>query len=204
MGADTTAVTSAIPAGHELLLRLAGRFPDELLWRLRDWLAAGPSGGDAVGAVLPRALLRHRIGLDDAGRALLGEVVGSGSPSRRLVDAVLPDPAVPEAAFGPAEPDLGSWSARSVVAGHPGASGLLVATRGDGARVLLVRCAAGPADAPAALTSVLQRLLRVHGERVPRVEVLPDDVEPPAYHRAALAAATTVWTGSPALAGTAP
>ena len=30
---------AGVPAGHELLLRLAGRFPDELLWRLRDWLA---------------------------------------------------------------------------------------------------------------------------------------------------------------------
>ncbi|MFP5069132.1 hypothetical protein ACLFMI_05650 [Pseudonocardia nantongensis] len=200
-----TAATSAVPAGHELLLRLAGRFPDELLWRLRDWLASGTTGSaDAVGAVLPRTLLRHRIGLDDDERALLAAVVGPGSPSRRLVAAVLPGSTTPEITFGAAEPDLGIWSARSVVAGHPGATGLQVATRGDGAQVVLVRCVATTAAPPAGLTAVLQRLLRVHGERTPRVEVLPGDVEPPAYHRDALAASTTVWTGSPALAGTAP
>lgn len=197
--ASATTATAAT-AGHELLLRLAGRVPDELLWRLRDWLDA-PGAGDAVGSVLPRTLLRHRIGLDARERELLAAVVEPGSPARRLVDAVLPGAAGDAVAgFGPAEPDLGTWSARSVVAGAPGTSALLVATRSDGARVLLVR----GSDRPVELTAVLQRLLRVHGERVPRVEVLPEGIEQLDYHRAALAAAAPVWTGSPAGAGTAP
>ena len=56
-------------AGHELLVRLAGRLPDDLLWRLRDWLAAG--GYPSIEAVLPRALLRYRLGLTDHERDLL-------------------------------------------------------------------------------------------------------------------------------------
>jgi hypothetical protein len=55
-------------ACHELLLRLAGRLPDDPLWRLRDWLSADvDQGRAAVGATLPRTLLRHRIGLTDSG-----------------------------------------------------------------------------------------------------------------------------------------
>ena len=42
-------------AAHELLVRLAGRLPDDVSWRLRDWVAAGAA--DSVAALLPRALL---------------------------------------------------------------------------------------------------------------------------------------------------
>lgn len=192
--------TTSTTAGHELFLRLAGRFPDGLLWRLRDWSAMpGAGSSDAVGAVLPRALLRHRIGLTPDERALLATVVGQDSPSRRLVDAVLPSSGAPEHAFGPAEPDLACWSVRPVVAGRQDTAELLVATRADGARVLLVRGTEPPgvsAD-PVGLTALLQRLLRVHGDRTPRVEVLPEGVDVPAYHRAALAAATPVWSADP-------
>ena len=43
---------------HELLLRLAGRLPGTLLWRLREWLAAG--GHSSVAAVLPREVRVHK------------------------------------------------------------------------------------------------------------------------------------------------
>jgi hypothetical protein len=98
---------AGVPAGHELLLRLAGRFPDELLWRLRDWLAAGDTA--ALGAVLPRTLLRHRIGLTGHERTLLAEVVGPDAPSRRLVEAVLPGTPPAPPAFTAGEPDLAAW-----------------------------------------------------------------------------------------------
>ena len=84
-------------ACHELLVRLAGRLPDRLLWRLREWLAAGAHA--AVAALLPRALLRHRVGLTDAERDLLEAAVAGRAP-RKLLDAVL-TVTVPDAPSGP-------------------------------------------------------------------------------------------------------
>ena len=73
-------------ACHELLVRLAGGLPDRLLWRLRDWLASGAHS--AVAALLPRALLRNRVGLTDEERDLLETAVAGHAP-RKLLDAVL-------------------------------------------------------------------------------------------------------------------
>jgi hypothetical protein len=178
-------------AGHELLVRLAGRLPDDVLWRLRDWLAAGAA--EPVGALLPRALLRNRVGLTDIERTLLTSVASDS----RLVDAVLPlhTPDAPHPAFaaGPELPDLAVLGAMAVVAGHPGAGELRHARRGPHGeqRVLLVL---GSAERPWDLTGTLQRLLRVHGDRTPCVEVLPHDLEPPAYHQAAIVGSRPVWT----------
>jgi hypothetical protein len=178
-------------ACHELLIALAGRLPDEVLWRVRDWLAA--AGHAAVCAVLPRELLRHRIGLTDGERVLLLESVGAWGASPRLLDAVLPahGPA-PTATFGPDpdDADLAALTVLAVVRSHPGCTQLRLARRGDGRRIVLVL----GAERPWVLTGVLQRVLRAHGERVPRVEVLPADVPPPAYHRAAVAASVPVWS----------
>ncbi|ANY06896.1 hypothetical protein [Pseudonocardia sp. HH130630-07] len=181
------------PAAHDLLLRLAGRLPDELLWRLRDWVAGGAD--ESVGALLPRALLRHRTGVTDEERALLAEVVPAGSASRRLVGAV-PSCEVPAPpSFGPGEPDLAAWSATSVVRDE--ADELRVAVRDDGARVLLVRAH----DRPHLLTAALQRLLRVHGEHVPRVEIWTGDRAPGPYHEAAYESAAPLWSRPPVPTG---
>ena len=75
---------------HELLLRLAGRLPGTLVWRLREWLAAG--GQSSVAAVLPRELLRRRVGLTDEERELLIGSAGDWGAKPRLLDAVLPLP----------------------------------------------------------------------------------------------------------------
>lgn len=188
------AAEGTTPAGHELLLQLTGRVPDELLWRMRNWLAGGDS--NALSATLPRTLLRHRIGITDGERALLAEVVVPGSPSRRLVDAVLPGTPPPPPSFEPGVADLAAWSAMSVVSSAGGGE-LLVATRDDGARVLLVR----DVDRPVELTATLQRLLRVHGEHVPRVEVWIGGEPPTFYHRAACDAAVSLWSRSPVPTG---
>jgi enamine deaminase RidA (YjgF/YER057c/UK114 family) len=81
-------VSTADAASHDLLVRLAGRLPDELLWRMRDWLADG--GRAVLGATLPRELLRHRVGLTDVERDLLETAVGEWETANRLLDAVLP------------------------------------------------------------------------------------------------------------------
>ena len=99
-------------ACHDLLVRLAGRLPDRLLWRLREWLATGAH--TAVAATLPRALLRHRVGLTDAERDLLEAAVAGHGASRRVLDAVLTVsvPDEPGAAFrpGPEDPDAATLS----------------------------------------------------------------------------------------------
>lgn len=191
-------------ACHELLLRLAGRLPDELLWRLRDWLAAQSRA--ALGATLPRELLRHRIGLTEAECQLLGTATAGWGASRRLLDAVLPvdTPDQPATDFGPppVEVDAAALSVLAVVRGHPGCQELFQARRAALAatgtrttrpdqRVVLVR----GGDRPWVLTGILQRLLRAHGDRTPCVEVLPAHGELSEYHQAALLASTQLWRG---------
>ena len=88
MSSDLFVARSTDQVCHELLLGLAGRLPDELLWRLRDWLAAQSRA--ALAATLPRELLRHRIGLTETECELLATAAGEWGASRRLLDAVLP------------------------------------------------------------------------------------------------------------------
>ena len=179
-------------ACHELLVRLAGRLPDRLLWRLREWLAAGAHA--AVAALLPRALLRNRVGLTDEERDLLEAAVAGRAP-RKLLDAVLTVtvPDEPDVTFrsGP-DPDVAALSLLAVARGVDGCVELRQTLRGTGRhaqRVVLVR-AEGPR--PWALAGTLARLLRAHGDTAPCVEVLPAG-DPPAYHRAALAGSTLLW-----------
>jgi hypothetical protein len=188
-------VTDPDAACHELLLRLAGRLPDELLWRMRDWLAGG--GREVLGATVPRELLRHRVGLTDDERGLLEQAVGSTHP---LLDAVLPASAPHEspAAFHPGDRtvDTAALAVLAVVRGHPGCVELRQCWR-DGQRVVLVL----GAERPWELAGTLQRLLRAHGDRTPCVEVLPPHGEPPAYHQAAIIGSTPLWRSAAVLVG---
>jgi len=172
---------SAEEQAHELLLRLVGRLPGTLVWRLREWLAAG--GQPSVAAVLPRELL-------------IGSA-GARGAKPRLLDAVLPLPAPEEAPvlFAP-DPvlDAAALTALAIVKSHPGTLELHQARRG-GQRVLVVF----GGDAPWLLTGTLQRILRAHGDRTPCVEVLPNPDPPTAYHRAAVSGSAALWR-SPRLA----
>jgi hypothetical protein len=215
----TVPTGAADAACHDLLVRLAGRLPDRLLWRLREWLATGAH--DAVAATLPRALLRHRVGLTDAERDLLEAAVAEHGASRRVLDTILTlsSPDEPDAAFrpGPADPDAAVLSLLAVAHGDGGCVELRQALRTGGRheqRVVLVRTGG---DRPWALAGTLARLLRAHGDPTPCVEVLPVEDggrpaghaevragfpttlagEPPAYHRAALAGSTLLWRRPP-------
>jgi hypothetical protein len=187
---------------HELLLGLAGRLPDELLWRLRDWLSAQSRA--AIAATLPRELLRYRVGLTETECEQLATAIGEWGASRRLLDAVLPvdTPDRPATDFGdpPVEFDGAALSVLAVVRGHAGCRELCQARRGavvvagtrtprPDQRVVLVR----GGERPWVLTGTLQRLLRVHGDRTPCVEVLPAHGEVSDYHQAALVASTRLW-----------
>lgn len=194
-------------ACHDLLVRLAGRLPDRLLWRLREWLATG--GEAEVATLLPRALLRHRVELSEAERDLLEEAVAERGAPRRLLDAVLtvsvPEERAPTFEPGPADPDLAALSLLAVVRGDDGCVELRQALRTESGRIESGRTGAGRPQRvvlvralgarPWVLAATLQRLLRVHGDPTPCVEVLSDSAssDPPAYHRAALAASTVLW-----------
>lgn len=195
----------AVQACHDLLVELAGRLPDELQWRLRDWLAAEAATSaapDTVSVLLPRELMRNRVGLTDHERDLLSDAAGGWGPARRLLDAVLPVHVPAEPAFSfvadPEPTDAAMLSLLAVVRDHPGCTEMSVARRTGGGRdqrVVLVRGGARPWG----LAATLQRILRAHGDRNPCVEVLPDGTTP-AYHRAAAAAAAPVWSDARELA----
>ena len=192
-------MSAAEQAGHELLVALAGRLPGEVLWRLRDWLAAGSL--EVTGTVLARELLRQRVALTDDEHGLLVASAGKWGAPRRLLQAVLPldRPATSDAAFRhPAGvPDAAALSVLAVVRDHPGCVELRLAVRlGPGAEQRVVLVLGG--ERPWALTGVLQRVLRAHGDRTPCVEVLPAHGEPPAYHRAAIIGSATLWRTVPA------
>jgi hypothetical protein len=184
---------SADAACHDLLVRLAGRLPDRLLWRLREWLATGAQA--AVAATLPRALLRHRVGLTDAERDLLEAAVAGRGASRRVLDALLTptDADEPEVSFR-ADPDLdaAALSLLAVARGDAGCVELRQALRTGGRRPQRVVLLRVEGDRPWVLAATLGRLLRAHGDPAPCVEVLPAD-DPPAYHRAALAGSAPLW-----------
>jgi hypothetical protein len=180
-------------ACHELLVRLAGRLPDELLWRLRDWLAV--DAHSSITAMLPRELLRHRVALDDHERDLLVASAGTWGASARLMDAVLPLPApeVTTAEFR-SEPDVdqAALSVLAVVRGHPGCIELRQAWRAGTRREQRIVLVHG-GERPWQLAGTLQRVLRAHGDRTPCVEVLPPHDEPPAYHQAAIIGSAPLW-----------
>jgi len=194
---------------HDLLVRLAGQLPDRLLWRLRDWLAAGPAGSFSIARTLPKALLRHRIGLTDAERDLMEACLPRWGAPQRQLDAVLPGAEAGDtAASFRAELSVGERCAdiaagagwrdgvdlmlTAVVRGHPGAKELRRAWRMDQPRPRRLVLAHVTEQLPA-LTGTLQRVLRAHGDLMPCVEVVSPPLALPAYHRAALRESVSLW-----------
>jgi hypothetical protein len=203
---------AAESACHELLLRLAGRLPDRQLWRFRDWLAVGAL--PELSHVLPLTLLRERVGLMDDEFRLVdialrahGVDLGLLSSVRELYE--LPDL---EHSFSEHDPEapirnsLGDQLAvllsallrgRSNVGEvratwrrprHPAAHSGPIEVR----RVLLVTASSDHA----ALAGELQRVQRAAGDPDPCVEVLPEGIATPLYHRAALAASELLCVGA--------
>lgn len=186
---------------HELLLRLAGRVPDEQLWRYRDWLAGGAT--EVLALSLPNALVRERVRLTDTDHRLLS-------------DALLPlgaDPAVVESVLPGNEPDWGRFGftsetpiaergdSEALVLGatlrgregiHEVRSAWRFAAGRESERVVLVTAVVDPVT----LTGEVQRILRALGKHDPLVEVFAPGTEPTPYHRAALAESVLVCAGT--------
>lgn len=192
-------------ACHELLLRLAGRLPDELLWRFRDWLAAGAMG--VLARTLPKALLRLDIDLDPNDHELLAAALLPHGADEHLVSSVLGVDDTPEGRYtfteaAPERPnvvDSVSAVVDAAMRGRPDVGEVRESWRYDerggedtAQRVLLVTAVAGWSW----LTGELQRVLRVLGDEVPSIEVLPPRVDLPEYHLAALARSRTVSVGA--------
>lgn len=192
-------------ACHELLLRLAGRLPDETLWRFRDWLAAGALG--VLARTLPKALLRHDIDLDDNDHQLLRTALLPHGADPNLVSSALGMDDSPEGeyTFTEAAPEwLNAVDAVPAVVdaalrGRPEVGEVRESWRYSGSddtgaakRVLLVTAISGWSR----LTGELQRVVRVLGDEVPSIEVLPPRVDLPQYHLAALARSRTVSVGA--------
>lgn len=195
----------AVAACHELLLHLAGRLPDDVTWRLRDWLADDTDHGRAaVAATLPRALLRNRVGITDHERSLLVTGAGDDAAVRRAVRAVLPIQAAERPPFefraAPDGYDAATLGVLAVVRGAAGVEEVLRSVRSGpfGERTVLVVLGG---DRPWALAGTLQRLLRAHGDRTPCVEVLPVDLDPPRYHKAAIVGSAQMWSSTGAAVG---
>lgn len=190
-------------ACHELLLRLAGRLPDDILWRFRDWAAT-----DAVvvlARALPRALLHDRIGLTDLEMNLLADAVLSNGADRAMLSSVEGVDELSESryTFTAESPDRVSMgdSATAVLGatlrGRQGVGEVRSSWRQGGGdqvarRIVLIAATAGHAR----LTGEVQRVLRALGEHDPCVEVVPLGMELPPYHQAALAASEPICTGA--------
>ncbi|MFC6088140.1 hypothetical protein [Saccharothrix lopnurensis] len=188
---------------HELLLRLAGRLPDEVLWRFRDWAAT--DGILVLARVLPRTLLHDRVGLTDQEQRLLVDALVPHGADRSAISSIrgldeLPDPGY---TFSPESPDRVSMGDSATVVlgatlrGRPGVGEVRASWRlgGNGPRrLVLVTATSGFAR----LAGELQRVLRALGEHDPCVEVLPAGLDLSPYHRAALEASELVCTGAEA------
>lgn len=188
-------------ACHELLLRLAGRMPDQLLWRYRDWLGEGAM--PTLARTLPRTLLKHNIDLDQPEyRLLVAGLVPHGADWHQVSSTLGVDEAEENRyTFSGSAPDQVnsvdpvSALVHATLRGRPDVGEVRESWRrgtGEPKRVLLITAVAGLPR----LTGELQRVLRVLGDEEPSVEVMPPRFDLPAYHRAALASSELVCTGA--------
>jgi hypothetical protein len=196
-------MTAASSSCHELLLKLAGRLPDRQLWRFRDWLAAGAL--DALAGTLPLTLLRERVGITAHESVLLNAALMDAGADPGQLNAIQWVDEVGDLGytFTPESPEwvnMGDSVAvvlGAVLHGRPDVvdvrgswrrhrSGVSSATR-----IVLVTATADCAR----LTGELQRVLRALGNYEPGVEVLPEGMDAPRYHEAALAASEPLVQG---------
>jgi hypothetical protein len=192
-------------ATHELLLRLAGRIPDQLLWRFRDWLGEGAM--ETLARTLPRSLLKRSIDLDQSEyRLLVAGLIPHGADWHQVSSTLGVDDVIEtrytftqEAPEWVNSVDSVSVLLHAALRGRPEVGEVRqswrhggVAGEGEARRVLVVTALSGLPR----LTGELQRVLRVMGEEEPSVEVLPPRFELPDYHRAALASSELVCVGA--------
>jgi hypothetical protein len=195
---------------HWMLLRLAGRAPDELITRSRALLAE--ENAEELGRVLTSAVSAGRVRLTDDEVDLLSDLVVSAELDLSELVAIDIVVGVPELrhTFGPA-PRPGSAErsgpADAVALQAAQAQGAVRAlwrvwrTGGDGgaaaARVVYVVETDEGADLPA-VTGAIQSALSDAGETDPQVETYPVQGDLPRYQRLARGSGALLWTREPA------
>lgn len=186
---------------HELLVRMAGRLPDNDLWRFRDWLAGGAIS--VLAKALPRFLLRNRTALTVAEVRMLWAalVPVGGEPS--TIAAIIGMNEVAEARYRfnlhPPKHAAANDSALVVLGATlrdregVGEVRYTWRTAPDGTvrRVLLVIATTDLHR----LTGEIQRTLRALGEHEPCVEVVSPEMALPPYHQHAKAASELICVG---------
>ncbi len=203
-------------ACHDMLLRLAGKAPDELVVQARLWLAEGRLGelarAVAFTAVAQRiplieddvALLDALLGEDNADATGLSQIEIAEYESMPPFAFTTTESGEEVPGLDPgAELDQVDRAASNAVAAESGAHGLWRVWRrpADGSpwpppkRVFLVEMAAD-AELPA-VTMRLQEALGAAGENESQAEVFPVNAELPVYQRLARAYGTLIWAATP-------
>jgi hypothetical protein len=204
---------------HDLLLRLAGRVPDDGLAVMRTCLADGEE--DDLARLLVTAAGTGRLALTADEADLIRAAAAAHGLAAEAVDRAprLPELPFPRYRFtagdgcGPGTPAVadhktaadqhktgtGSDSAVAVeAAGRVGGLRALwrVCRHSGGGRVRLHLGEAGSDADVVELVAEMQHSLAEAGHR-PLVEIFAEGAELPPYHQAALAAAELVWTAEP-------
>jgi hypothetical protein len=220
-GGQADAGRDRAQACHEMLLRIAGRAPDGLLTRCRDWLAGGQLG-DLARAVTYWAV-SHDAVVSRADANLLSDLLAeAGADDPGLGQFVVDDDDVyPYYTFGPQVPaglaggpggtpdppeqahTPAEHAAVQAVAAEPGVVGLWRAWRfpDDQApwpppkRVFVIEVADG--DQPALAARVAGGLAAA-GETDPQVEVCRSGDELPAYTELAMLSGELLWAAESA------
>lgn len=192
-------------ACHDLLLRLAGRLPDGLLWRYRDWLGSGAVA--AIARTLPKSLLKQGIDVDKTEYELMMAcLVPYGADHHAVSSALGVDGARPSRyTFSGNAPermnnvDSASEVMHAALRGRPDVGEVRQSWRYGGTgeepeikRLMLVTALTGLPR----LAAELQRVLRALGDEEPGVEVIAPESEVGEYHRAALANSALLCAGA--------
>ena len=206
---------------HAMLLRLAGRIPDDLLTRCREWAADGREAD--VAAAVAFAVLWREAKMHEDDIELLADLTEAAGGDPGDLPVIEQDDDEPPMFFqflpvrepgqanleqlvalqaGSVE-DAVDQAAVDAVAGDAGARGLWRAWRHPAVpspwpglrRVYVVEVDDDVAFVP--LTAHLQQRLAAAGEADPQVEVVPAGVELPAYQSSARAFGALLWASTP-------
>jgi hypothetical protein len=205
-----------IPALHELLLRLAGHVPDQVMTTSRE--ALGHGGVGTLARIVTSAVLEHDIVLaHDDERLIRRLLVEHGADPKALSGVDVLAGACPRYSFGPlsGEPDdhdsdvaVTDVSVTDVsvtaVASVPDARGLWRTWRFHTDRLpspaprplYLVEVDTG--GDPVAATVLLQRALIDAGNADPQIEAYVSGTPLPTYQTLARASSELLWACSPA------
>jgi hypothetical protein len=204
---------------HEMLARLAGKLPDDIVSEAREWVVATDRHLDLARAIAS-VVLAHEQPITSGDRDLLTELLrAAGDDPSPLSDAAVEDyDLLPPYAFTPLAPDADAGdgqrltdpadevdeAAVAAVAGEPGAVGLWRAWRSalaeaalpDARRVYVVEVDRDAAPHEVAVR--LQQELEEAGEDDPQVEVHRTDADLPIYQRLARAYGALIWASAEA------